>query len=47
MPHAPLFLQYGKQGCMLAPSSPFVLRGVGLAVNLRFGAVSVPDKKRS
>lgn len=32
---------------MLASSSPFVFYGVGLAVNLRFGAVSVPDKKRS
>ena len=47
MPHAPLFLQYGKQGCMLASGSPFVLCWVGLAVNLRFGAVSVPDKERS
>lgn len=32
---------------MLASGSPFVLRGVGLAVNLRFGAVGVPDKERS
>lgn len=47
MPHRILFLQCGKQGCMLASSSPFVFCGVGLAVNLRFGAVSVPDKKRS
>ena len=42
MPHRIPFLQYGKQGCMLASGSPFVLRGVGLAVNLRFGAVGVP-----
>lgn len=47
MPHRTLFLQYGKQGCMRHRDSPFVFYGVGLAVNLRFGAVSVPDKKRS
>lgn len=46
MPHRIPFLQYGKQGCMLASGSPFVLRGVWSGVNLRFGAVGVPDKER-